>query len=175
MKDGLAKSVISEEEEHRMAGVLPASMIMTRRLQALGYVVGKVVGENPVVATGKTIRGHEFRCSWMDCARDARSRTGSPCGPGRQGRMVRNAPGGYLHTHVYSYPMDWFVDGCREYGGGGGHREGVIYSLCRDCGSKRRRIGASVKGAVGGRQGSCARVREEYEEEANVPTTPHSH
>jgi len=30
------------------------------------------VGEDPVAATGKTIRGHEFHDSQMDCARDAR-------------------------------------------------------------------------------------------------------
>jgi hydrogenobyrinic acid a,c-diamide synthase (glutamine-hydrolysing) (EC 6.3.5.9)/cobyrinate a,c-diamide synthase (EC 6.3.5.-) len=29
MKNGLAESVISEKKEHRMAGVLPASTIMT--------------------------------------------------------------------------------------------------------------------------------------------------
>ena len=72
MKDGLAESVISEKKEHRMVGILSANMIMTRRLQALGCVEGKVVGENPVAATGKTIRGHEFRYTRMDCARDAR-------------------------------------------------------------------------------------------------------
>jgi Cobyrinic acid a,c-diamide synthase len=78
VKDGLAKFVISEKKEHRMAGVLPASTIMARRFQALGYVEGKVVGENPVAATGKTIRGHEFHYVRMDCARDAGSHTGSP-------------------------------------------------------------------------------------------------
>ena len=72
MKDGLAESVISGEEDHRMAGVLPASTIMIRRLQAQGYVEGNVVEGNPVAATGKTIRGHEFHYSRMDCARDAR-------------------------------------------------------------------------------------------------------
>jgi Cobyrinic acid a,c-diamide synthase len=80
-------------------------------------VEGKVVGENPVVATGKTIRGHEFRYSRMDRARDAGLRTGSPWGPRQHGRMELNAPESYLHTNVCSCPMDRFVEGCREYGG----------------------------------------------------------
>jgi len=108
MKDGLpAQGIFEEEEEvHRVAGVLPASTIMTRRLQAQEYVEDNVVEEGPVAATCKTIRAPGI----------PGSRTGSPWGPGRQGRMVRNAPGSYLHTHVYSYPMDGVVEGCREYG-----------------------------------------------------------
>jgi hydrogenobyrinic acid a,c-diamide synthase (glutamine-hydrolysing) (EC 6.3.5.9)/cobyrinate a,c-diamide synthase (EC 6.3.5.-) len=105
MKDGLAESVISEEEEHRMAGVLPASTIMTRRLQAQEYVEGKVVEEDPVTATGKTIRGHEFHYSQTDRARDARFAYRFTMGKGALGDKDRlteqNAPGSYLHIHVY--------------------------------------------------------------------------
>ena len=115
----LGESVISGEKEHRMVGVLPASTIMTKRLQALGYVEGKVVGENPVVATGKTIRGHEFHYSRMDCSRDARFAYRFTRGKGilddKDGLTEQNALGSYLHTHVYSYPMDRFMEGCREY------------------------------------------------------------
>ncbi|HPY73598.1 MAG TPA: cobyrinate a,c-diamide synthase, partial [Methanothrix sp.] len=72
----LCEAVISKdgnsEDEKRMAGVLPATTSMTGRLQALGYVEGDVVAENPVVAKGTVIRGHEFHYSKMDCARDAR-------------------------------------------------------------------------------------------------------
>jgi len=50
----LCEAVISKdgnsEDEKRMAGVLPATTTMTGRLQALGYVEGDVVAENPVVA-----------------------------------------------------------------------------------------------------------------------------
>ncbi len=102
-----------------MAGVLPASTIMARWIQAQEYVGGEVVGENPVAATGKTTRGHEFRYSRMGWTAPGMpgSHTDSPWGPGRQGQMVRNAPGSYLHARVCSYPMERFVEGCREYGG----------------------------------------------------------
>ncbi len=93
---------------------------MTGRLQALGYVEGKVVWENPVAATGKTIREHEFRCSWMNCARDARFAYRFTRGKGilndKDGPTELNAPGSYLHTHVYSYPMGRFVGGAGSAG-----------------------------------------------------------
>ena len=90
-----------------MAGVLPASMIMTRRLQALGYVEGKVVREKPVVATGKTIRGHEFRYSRMDRARDAGSHTGSPWARGSWTTRTNGAErAGELPAHSCVFVSD---------------------------------------------------------------------
>ena len=99
MKDGLpAQGIFEEEEEvHRVAGVLPASTIMTRRLQAQEYVEDNVVEEGPVAATCKTIRAPGI----------PGSRTGSPWGPGRQGRMVRNAPGRYLHARWVFVSDGW--------------------------------------------------------------------
>jgi len=117
----LGESVISKEgEDHKMAGVLPASTEMTARLQALGYVEGEVVRENPVVEMGRVIRGHEFHYSRMDCARDARFaykfRRGKGILGDQDGLMEHNALGSYLHTHFYSYPIGQFVEGCRSYG-----------------------------------------------------------
>lgn len=117
----LGESVISKEgDEHKMAGVLPASTEMMVRLQALGYVEGEVVRENPVVEMGRVIRGHEFHYSRMDCARDARFaykfRRGKGILGDQDGLMEHNALGSYLHTHFYSYPIGQFVEGCRSYG-----------------------------------------------------------
>ena len=54
-----------------MAGVLPASMIIPRRLQALGYVEGEVVGGEPCGGNGQDDLG--ARVSLLpDCAQDAR-------------------------------------------------------------------------------------------------------
>ena len=55
-----------------MVGALPGTTIMTKRLQALGYAEAEVSGENPVAEMGKTIRGHEFHYSRLDCEEDAR-------------------------------------------------------------------------------------------------------
>jgi cobyrinic acid a,c-diamide synthase len=118
----LSESVISKDEvsEHKMIGILPASTQMTSRLQALGYVEGDVVKDNPVVEMGQVIRGHEFHYSRMDCARDARFaykfRRGKGILDNLDGLMEHNVLGSYLHTHFYSYPVKRFVESCRRYG-----------------------------------------------------------
>lgn len=118
----LCESVVSKDgdSENRMAGVLPASTMMTGRLQALGYVEGDVVGENPVVDTGRVIRGHEFHYSKMDCARDARFayrfRRGKGIVEDKDGLVEHQALGSYLHTHFSSFSMERFVESCRMYG-----------------------------------------------------------
>jgi len=118
----LCESVVSKdgESENRMTGVLPASTMMTGRLQALGYVEGDVVGENPVVDMGRVIRGHEFHYSKMDCARDARFayrfRRGKGIVEDKDGLVEHETLGSYLHTHFSSFPMERFVESCRTYG-----------------------------------------------------------
>ena len=118
----LCESVISKDGdwEKEMVGVLPASTTMTGRLQALGYVEGDVVCDNPVVEKGLVIRGHEFHYSRMDCARDARFAYRFRRGKGilgeKDGLMEHETLGSYLHTHVCSFPMGRFVESCRKYG-----------------------------------------------------------
>ncbi len=120
----LCEAVISKdgnsEDEKRMAGVLPATTTMTGRLQALGYVEGDVVAENPVVAKGTVIRGHEFHYSKMDCARDARFayrfRRGTGIDGNKDGLVEHEALGSYLHTHFTTFSVERFVESCRRYG-----------------------------------------------------------
>jgi cobyrinic acid a,c-diamide synthase len=118
----LCESVISKDggSENRMAGVLPASTTMTGRLQALGYVEGDVVADNPVVEKGSVIRGHEFHYSKMDCARDSRFayrfRRGKGIVDDKDGLVEHEALGSYLHTHICSFPMGSFIESCRRYG-----------------------------------------------------------
>ncbi|OPX81937.1 MAG: cobyrinic acid a,c-diamide synthase [Methanosaeta sp. PtaB.Bin087] len=119
----LCEAVISKdgnsEDEKRMAGVLPATTSMTGRLQALGYVEGDVVAENPVVARGSAIRGHEFHYSRMDCARDARFayrfRRGKGIDGNKDGLVEHEVLGSYLHTHFTTFSVERFVESCRGY------------------------------------------------------------
>lgn len=117
----LCESVVSKDgdSENKMAGVLPASTTMTGRLQALGYVEGDVVADNPVVARGSVIRGHEFHYSKMDCARDARFayrfRRGKGIVGDRDGLLEHETLGSYLHTHFSTFPVDRFVASCKRY------------------------------------------------------------
>ena len=102
-----------------MVGALPGTTVMTKKLQALGYVEADVIKPNPVVAMGKTIRGHEFHYSRMDCRRDAifsyRLSRGKGSKDGWDGLVEHNTLGGYLHTHFYSYPVDRFVESSEAY------------------------------------------------------------
>lgn len=115
----LGKDLISEESTRRMVGALPADTVMTKKLQALGYVEAEVVRSNPVVALGKAVRGHEFHYSRMECRGDARFAyqlvRGRGIQNGRDGLVEHNTLGGYLHAHFYTYPVDRFIDSCKTY------------------------------------------------------------
>jgi cobyrinic acid a,c-diamide synthase len=115
----LGQDLVIEQSTYRMAGALPATTIMTKKLQALGYVEADVIKPNPIVALGKTIRGHEFHYSRMDCQEDAifayRLNRGRGIQEGWDGLVEHNTLGGYLHTHFYSYPVDRFIESCKAY------------------------------------------------------------
>ncbi len=115
----LSSEIAFEEGSHKMAGALPATTIMTRKLQALGYAEAKVVGPNPVVETGEIIRGHEFHYSRVECEGDARFayslNRGKGISEGRDGLVEHSTLGGYMHTHFYSYHVDRFIESCKKY------------------------------------------------------------
>lgn len=115
----MGREVVLEEKTMKMSGILPASTIMTKRLQALGYVEAEVVGHNPVAVMGSILRGHEFHYSRVEADRDAtfayRLRRGKGIMEGYDGLVEYNALGGYLHAHFCSHPFREFVDGCRAY------------------------------------------------------------
>lgn len=116
----LCSKIAFEGRSHKMTGALPATTIMTKKLQALGYAEAEVVGSNPVVETGEVIRGHEFHYSRVECEGDARfayrMRRGKGISEGRDGLVEHSTLGGYMHAHFYSYPVDRFIESCRIYG-----------------------------------------------------------
>jgi cobyrinic acid a,c-diamide synthase len=120
----LGESIETEEGKSRMVGALPGATIMTKNIQALGYVEAEVVGQTPVVAQGGILRGHEFHYSRFECDRDAhfayRLRRGKgiergPDGAGLDGLVEHNTLGGYLHAHFYTLPAERFMERCRIY------------------------------------------------------------
>jgi cobyrinic acid a,c-diamide synthase len=115
----LSQGLDSGDEKYQMTGALPGTVIMTKRLQALGYVEAEVVEENPVASTGQIVRGHEFHYSRLEVDKDARFayrlRRGKGINDGRDGLVEHNTMAGYLHTHFYSYAVDRFVEGCKAY------------------------------------------------------------
>jgi cobyrinic acid a,c-diamide synthase len=115
----LCSSIVSKEGSRSMVGALPATTIMTDKLQALGYVEADVSGENPVSEKGRTIRGHEFHYSRLECESDARFAytlcRGKGIRDGMDGLVEHSTLAGYLHTHFYSFSIEKFIDSCKSY------------------------------------------------------------
>jgi cobyrinic acid a,c-diamide synthase len=115
----LGRTIELETGSFEMVGALPGTTIMTKRLAALGYAQAEVIGENPFVELGKTLRGHEFHYSRFDCDRDARFAYRLSRGKGIQdgwdGLVEHNTMGGYLHAHFYSFAVERFIESCKKY------------------------------------------------------------
>ncbi|HOT07624.1 MAG: cobyrinic acid a,c-diamide synthase [Methanosaeta sp. PtaB.Bin039] len=115
----LCRDLEVDEKRYSMAGALPASTIMTGRLQALGYVEGCAAVQNPVVPMGSAFRGHEFHYSVTDCDHDARLvfrlRRGAGIREGWDGLMENNVLAGYLHAHFASFPAESLICQARAY------------------------------------------------------------
>ncbi|WP_292424455.1 cobyrinate a,c-diamide synthase [Methanoregula sp.] len=94
---------LEADREYEMAGVLPARAVMTKKLQALGYVHG-AFGSRPDLWTGTVaFRGHEFHYSRVECGPDARFaiRLGQGAGirSGNDGLTEYNTIGTYTHAY----------------------------------------------------------------------------
>jgi cobyrinic acid a,c-diamide synthase len=105
---------VSDEGKHRMTGILPASAIMTKRIQALGYTKGTVTAKNPVFNPGQMVIGHEFHYSKICPDHDARftitlSRGTGIC-DGKDGLVSANAVGQYTHAYFSPAFARCFVD-----------------------------------------------------------------
>jgi len=115
----LCNEIVFEDSKYSMAGALPATTIMTKKLQALGYVEAEVANFNPVVEMGEIIRGHEFHYSRVECEKDARFayrlRRGKGIRDSQDGLVENNTLGGYLHAHFCSYPVDRFIGSCKAF------------------------------------------------------------
>lgn len=115
----LGEHLVVDDRSYKMTGVLPASTVMTKSLQALGYVEADVIEENPVSPKGSVVRGHEFHYSRVECDRDAklayRLRRGKGIANGMDGLVEHMTLGGYLHAHFASFPVERFMESCMAY------------------------------------------------------------
>lgn len=115
----LAERLTTTDGDYPMAGVLPASAVMTDRLQALGYVEARVVGTTPVLAQGSAFRGQEYHYSRLDCAPDARFALelarGRGIDGGRDGLVAQNAVGQYTHAYFTAGFAEGLVQAAAAY------------------------------------------------------------
>ena len=106
----LARKVETEEGTKKMAGVIDVDVIFTKKLQALGYVKGEVISDNPFFV-GK-FRGHEFHYSYAvpdDDVKFAFKLDGKGIKDGYDGVIAYKTLAGYAHIHFYSARLRRFV------------------------------------------------------------------
>lgn len=94
---------VSGDHEVQMAGVLPARVEMTKKIEALGYVNGRFDGRPGLWAKTGSLLGHEFHYSRTECDPDARFAIrlakGKGIQNGKDGLIEQNAIGTYTHAY----------------------------------------------------------------------------
>jgi cobyrinic acid a,c-diamide synthase len=101
---------------HSGVGIIPARIIMTRKLQALGYVEAIALHDSIIAAQGDTYRGHEFHYSTIEGISPDNS--GFSLGGYRSdGYVENNLFASYVHLHLRSHPKAArrFIDACAKY------------------------------------------------------------
>lgn len=111
----LAEALVTTEgERHEMAGVLPATVQMHDRYQALDHVELVARPDTPVAGAGERRRAHEFHYSSATLGRDARLAFDVERGDGvdgsRDGLLEHRTVGTYTHLHAESGAFDRLVE-----------------------------------------------------------------
>ncbi|GAB6285778.1 MAG: hypothetical protein STSR0009_19790 [Methanoregula sp.] len=110
---------VAADREYQMAGVLPASVEMTKTIQALGYVKGSYNGRHGLWAGATLIRGHEFHYSRVACDPDARFAIrliqGKGIQNGKDGLIEKNALGSYTHAYFSDTFCRRFVAAAEDF------------------------------------------------------------
>lgn len=89
------------------AGVIPARVEMTKKLQALGYVKATAIRDNLTAAFGETLKGHEFHYSrviWREERYAFTLEGGKGEDHRKEGYAKGNLLASYLHLHLRSNP-----------------------------------------------------------------------
>jgi cobyrinic acid a,c-diamide synthase len=115
----LAESLeTTEGERYQMADVLPATIRMTERHQALDHVELEAERRTVTAETGDRLRGHEFHYSDARLAADASLafsvRRGTGISEGRDGLSEYRTLGTYTHLHAESGAFDTFLEWIAE-------------------------------------------------------------
>jgi cobyrinic acid a,c-diamide synthase len=105
----LARRIVWGERSAEMVGALPCDVEMAERPQGHGYVLAETVGDNPFLAIGTVVRGHEFHNSRIvnlsdDLPAAYRLARGNGLGGGRDGLTCHNILASYTHLHAAGSP-----------------------------------------------------------------------
>ena len=104
----LARTLRWEGRTFEMVGALPIDVSFTARPQGHGYIAGHVVGENPFLAAGRRLLGHEFHYAKVentdDLAMTYYLERGHGISQKRDGIVHKNVLAGFTHLHALSEP-----------------------------------------------------------------------
>jgi cobyrinic acid a,c-diamide synthase len=95
--------------QHKMCDVFPYNSHMTKKPQALSYVIARAVGDNIIIGEGETFHGHEFHYSKLELeGKNPKFAFEILRGRGVNGSMdgllSKNTLASYVHTHVAACP-----------------------------------------------------------------------
>ncbi|HNX16762.1 MAG TPA: cobyrinate a,c-diamide synthase [Methanoregula sp.] len=115
----LCQTLDTDNRTYAMAGILPGRAVMTKKLQALGYVKGSFV-DRPGFWTGPLkVRGHEFHYSRVECDGDARFAlrlsSGAGINNGNDGLTEYRTIGTYTHAYFSDAFCKKFVAAAAAY------------------------------------------------------------
>ena len=102
----LSKSIIIEEEQFPMVGVLPCSVRMEKKPQGHGYAIQKCLADNPFFEEGTILHGHEFHNSRLvdldveQAVFGFETKRGKGIIEGRDGLVYKNTFASYNHLHA---------------------------------------------------------------------------
>ena len=117
----LSQAIVDKEgEEYPMAGILPGTAVMGRRLAALGYCSARCNRDTYFGSGGSEFNGHVFHWSEM---RDLPENAGKLFTVSRDsedvgaGDIRENVIGSWLHIHFASNPgaLKGFVQAARDW------------------------------------------------------------
>lgn len=94
---------------HEMCDIFPYNSFMTKKPQALSYVVAKAVHDNIIIPEGETFHGHEFHYSKLELEGQKPKFAfdilrGRGVTDSMDGLMSKNTLASYVHTHVAACP-----------------------------------------------------------------------
>ncbi|MHC1626554.1 MAG: cobyrinate a,c-diamide synthase [Methanoculleaceae archaeon] len=115
----LSRSIVTEDGEFPMSGVLPADAEKMESFVALGYVRGETTIPTPLFPAGLEIRGHEFHYTRLDCDPDARfsirCRRGRGIRDGLDGITEHSVVAGYTHPYWSDKMADSIITAAGRY------------------------------------------------------------
>lgn len=116
----LCAAVTYHGATYPLVGVLPGRVVLTERLQRLGYVEAEALAPNPLLDRGEKVRGHVFHYSRIDWekALPPAYRLINWRGEAQvDGAVCQNLVASYLHPHFLSRPavVRRFVASCAVF------------------------------------------------------------